>query len=149
MTVMRKVCESQGDNVSELENLIRQIVREEIRLYLKEFKNDEMPVANSEDPEESTPDKFDYELFEQKYQAALKIDNEVNERYQSQIDQHGATIKLGYAADLLKMSQYALRKLAKTDSNFPTIFRGQIGTARLLHWLDGGKAYWKLSENDD
>lgn len=149
MAISKSLRITTGDHMGELENLIRQIVREEIRLYLKDLKNDEIPSANPEGSEASIPDQSDYELFEQKYQAALKIDDEVNKRYQSQVEQHGATITLGYAADLLKMSQYALRKLAKTDINFPPIFRGQIGTARLLNWLDGGKAYWKLSENDD
>jgi len=47
------------------------------------------------------------------------------------------------------MSKYAIRKLSKTDPNFPGIFRGSIDTARLMYWLDGGQAYWKLSDNND
>ena len=93
--------------------------------------------------------EFDDALFEQKYQAAVKMDEDVHEKYAKEAQRHGNTMTVAYAADVLKTSRYGVRKLAKTDANFPPIIMGKISTARLMHWLDGGNAYWRLEGNND
>lgn len=142
--------------LSELENLIRQIVREEIQLYLKKnqeiniAKADKKPLEQSE-PEgnEKKQNEVDYELFEKRYEEALQIDDQVKEKYNAQVNKYGSVITLKKASDILNLSAYAIRKLAKTDKNFPTIYSAKVGTARLFHWLDGGQAYWNLGEDND
>jgi hypothetical protein len=143
-------------HMSELENLIRQIVREEIQLYLQ--KNLEINIAkvNKEPLEQSEPqenekeqDVVDYELFERRYEEAIKIDDQVKEKYKSQVDKYGSVISLKIASKILDLSIYAIRKLAKTDKNFPKIYSAKVGTARLFYWLDGGQAYWNIGEDND
>lgn len=135
--------------MGEIENAVRQIVREEIAAYVKGHGVDDLPDVKPKDAPGTGPDRYNDDLFEQKYQAARKMDEEVRERYQSEVEQHGETITLEHAASLLKMSRYAIRKLSKEDLNFPPIVRGTISTARLMHWLDGGRAYWHLRDSDD
>lgn len=138
--------------MSELENLIRQIVREEIKFYLQQNVDNQCSEAPSpllEAKEEKEKDEIDYDLFEKKYQKALRIDDEVREKYKPQVEVYGSSVTLNKASEILNMSVYAIRKLAKTDKNFPVITRSKIGTARLMHWLDGGKAYWNIGEDND
>jgi hypothetical protein len=134
--------------MSKLENLIRQIVREEIELYFsrhqKGIKNESTGTSMKSIVEE---DEIDFELFEQKYQEALQIDDQVNEKYKAHVEQYGSVISLKIASEILKMSMNTIKKLAKTDNNFPFINRGKIVTARLFHWIDGGKAYWKIGDD--
>lgn len=143
--------------VSELENLIRKIVREEIQLYLQQNQEINASQVNEEHSEQSDTqenlkkeqEEIDYELFEKRYEEALQIDDEVREKYKSQVDKHGSVVTLKNASEILNLSVYAIRKLGKTDKNFPKIYSAKVDTARLFHWLDGGKAYWNIGEDND
>lgn len=143
--------------VSEIENLIRKIVREEIQLYLQqnqEMNSGQINIDSSEQLEKQenrkvAQDEFDYELFEKRYQEALQIDEGVRENYKAQVEKHGSVITLKNASEILNLSVHAIRKLVKTDKNFPRIHSAKIDTARLFYWLDGGEAYWNLGEEND
>lgn len=142
--------------VSELENLIRKIVREEIQLYLQQNPEINTSQVHNEHIEQSEKqenvkkqEEIDYELFEKRYEEALKIDDQVREKYKSQVDKHGSVITLKNASEILNLSVHAIRKLGKTDKNFPKIYSSKVDTARLFHWLDGGKAYWNIGEDND
>jgi len=71
--------------VGELEALIRQIVRDEVRLYLKELKLELSTDEEVQQISKPSSSQFDYDLFEKKYQDALKFDDEVHQKYQSQV----------------------------------------------------------------
>lgn len=133
--------------MTELEAIVRQIVREEIAAYLGERVTDRRREPEAS-PQSATV-AFDDALFEEKYQAAVKMDEDVHEKYAGAAQRHGDTMTVAYAADVLKTSRYGVRKLAKTDANFPPIVMGKISTARLMHWLDGGTAYWRLDSPND
>jgi hypothetical protein len=60
--------------MSELENLIRQIVREEIELY---FSRHQKGIDIESIGTSVKSDEIDFDLFERKYQEALKIDDQV------------------------------------------------------------------------
>ncbi|MBZ9534522.1 hypothetical protein HUN92_03780 [Bacillus firmus] len=143
--------------MSELENLIRKIVREEIQLYLQQNQEEvtsgqvnKEPMEQSETQENvKNQEEIDYELFEKRYEEALQIDDQVREKYKSQVDKHGSVVNLKNASEILNLSVYAIRKLGKTDKNFPKIYSAKVDTARLFHWLDGGKAYWNIGEDND
>lgn len=137
--------------MDEIDRAVRKIVREEIEAYFK----DHSPKPVSDEGDKATPkitakiQDDDYAIFEQKYHAALKIDDEVTKRYEAQVQKHGVTMTMEQVESVLKLSKYAIRKLSKEDPDFPRIVRGEIDTARLMHWLDGGKAYWRLDEAND
>lgn len=143
--------------MSELDNLIRKIVREEIQLYLQQNQEEvtsgqvnKEPMEQSETQENvKNQEEIDYELFEKRYEEALQIDDEVRAKYKSQVDKHGSVVTLKNASEILNLSVYAIRKLGKTDKNFPKIYNAKVDTARLFHWLDGGKAYWNIGEDND
>jgi hypothetical protein len=135
--------------MSELENLIRQIVREEIELYFNRHqKNIDKESTGTLKKSAVREDEIDFDLFERKYQEALKIDDQVNEKYKAQAEQFGAVISLKIASEILNMSMNSVKKLAKTDKNFPAIVKGKLTTARLFHWIDGGIAYWNLDDDN-
>lgn len=134
--------------MSELENLIRQIVREEIELYFSRHQKGTDNESNCTSVKSNViEDEFDYVLFERKYQEALQIDGQVNEKYKAQLEQFGSVINLKIASEILNMSMNSIKKLAKTDKNFPVITGGKVCTSRLMHWLDGGLAYWNIGED--
>ena len=98
-------------------------MREEIEAYVKGNFPEAIFYEQSQAMPQVGPSRCDDDLvqLEQKYQAALKKDEQVKQQYESHVREHGEMITLEDAAGLLKMSRYAVsQKNFQAGVKFPS-----------------------------
>jgi hypothetical protein len=144
-----------------IETLIREIVREEIQLYMERYKTDVELVRDlskeniehqkNEISKEGNIHKEDddidreIEILEELIRVAEKNDKELGKTYKKEIEKYGDSVGMKDAAKILSVGVNSLRKLIKDSPDIPVAKLGNkfiYPTGRFFYWLSGGKAYW-------